>query len=85
MRAPLIRAATTAAELRLWAREAEPGDAVEYHVGHLGADRQLRTAPSSLDALADAAMEMFAAGSLHLVQQRLGPRRFRYLAIRRSG
>lgn len=73
-----------------WIGQALPGDRLEYHRGFLGID----TTPvistlneidrRRLAALADAAHRAFEAGLVHLVQQRLGPDQFAYLAIARA-
>ena len=74
-----------------WVGRADPGDVVEYHRGHLAVDRARET--SRLDAAerrelgrtADRALRLAAEGRLVLVQRRLGPDGFSYLAIKTSG
>jgi hypothetical protein len=75
--------------LLAWADTAEPGDAVVYHIGHLAIDAPVlgpgspRIAREGLRDLADAAWRLAALERVHLVQRRLGPDRFTYLAILR--
>ncbi len=72
-----------------WVGQAAPGDWLEYHRGFLGID--VMPGMSTLNdkerqrlaALAGAAFRACEAGLVHLVQQRLGPDRFAYLAIAR--
>lgn len=73
-----------------WIGQAMPGDRLEYHRGFLGIDTTavISTLPEPerrrLAALAGAAHRAFEAGLVHLVQVRLGPDRFTYLAIART-
>ncbi len=79
-----------AIEFCAWVAQAAPGDRLEYHRGFLGVDATavISTLPAPdhrrLAALAAAALRAFEAGLVHLVQVRLGPDRFAYLAIARS-
>lgn len=67
--------------------DAMPGEIIPYYVGMLAADR----APTSLtlteaqrielNALADRMMQLADVGRVHLVQRRIGPEQFAYLAI----
>jgi hypothetical protein len=67
--------------------DAMPGEIIPYYVGMLAADR----APNSLtlteaqrielNALADRMMQLVDVGRVHLVQRRMGPEQFVYLAI----
>jgi len=74
-------------EFCAWIGQAMPGDRLEYHRGFLGIDTTavISTLPEPdrrrLVALAGAAHRAFEAG---LVQVRLGPDRFAYLAIART-
>jgi hypothetical protein len=67
--------------------DAVPGEAVTYHVGMLARDRTwpLSKLPEDqrivLGAIANRALKLFEAGRVHLVQRRVGPERFAYLAI----
>ena len=69
---------------------AVPGDRLEYHRGFLGIDTTavISTLPEPerrrLGALASAAYRAFDAAMVHLVQVRVGPDRFAYLAIART-
>ena len=73
-----------------WVGQALPGDQVEYHRGFLGIDTSSDTSglPEQdrrrLLGLARAARSAFDAGLVHLVQERLGPDRFAYLAVVRQ-
>jgi hypothetical protein len=70
--------------------DAVPSEAVTYHVGMLARDRYwpLSKLPEdqriALGAIANRALKLFEAGRVHLVQRRVGPDRFTYLAIVRS-
>jgi len=72
-----------------WIGQAAPGDWLEYHRGFLGIDVMpgMSTLPDKdrqrLTTLAGAAFRACESGLVHLVQQRLGPDRFAYLAIAR--
>ena len=72
-----------------WVAQALPGDRLEYHRGHLAVDADKVTsdldpnARAELACLRDRAFWSETAGLVHLVQQRLGPDRFAYLAIAR--
>jgi hypothetical protein len=86
--APPVR--LTDIEFCAWIGQAMPGDHLEYHRGFLGIDTTavISTLPEPdrrrLAALASAAHRAFDAGLVHLVQVRLGPDRFSYLAIART-
>lgn len=77
-------------EFCAWIGQAVPGDRLEYHRGFLGVDSTavISTLPETdrrrLGALASAAHRAFDAALVHLVQVRLGPDRFAYLAIART-
>ena len=76
--------------LEAWLRQARPGDAFEYYRGLLGparsplgpikAERQRR----ALERLAATAWDLAESGRVHLVQRRVGPGAFSYLAIARA-
>ena len=86
-----VRAARplTDIEFCAWVGQAAPGDRLEYHQGFLGIDTMAGMSTLSdrdrqrLAALASAAFRACEAGLVHLVQERLGPDRFAYLAIAR--
>lgn len=72
-----------------WLDQAQPGDRLEYHRGHLGADREAGSPLSEalrreLGRIADRAMEFALRGRLHLVQERRGKDATAYLAVRGS-
>jgi hypothetical protein len=72
-----------------WLSQALPGARLEYHRGHLAVDADKVTsdldpnARAELACLRDRAFWSETAGLVHLVQQRLGPDCFAYLAIAR--
>jgi hypothetical protein len=70
-----------------WVAQALPGDHVEYHRGFLVVDRDDRNLGqpeiSRLRRLADRARWAADVGLVHLVQRRLGPDRFAYVAVAR--
>lgn len=67
--------------------DAAPGEVIVYHVGLLGCDRDkltsnlLPAARSDLDRVADRAWAMAAQGLVHLLQRRMSPGCFAYLAV----
>lgn len=73
-----------------WLRRARAGDAFEYHRGLLTADRTAfgqvadEATRKALDRLADMALRLAAEGRVHLLQRRLAPGAFSYLAVARS-
>ena len=69
-----------------WIEQARPGDRLEYHRGHLGADREAGsslpdTMRRELGRIADRAMEFALEGRLHLVQERRGKEATAYLVV----
>jgi hypothetical protein len=72
-----------------WASQAEPGDVLEYHRGFLCVDLTPFGNPMSPKSRAELARTSARAydvaerGFAHLVQRRLGPDIFSYLAIAR--
>ena len=72
-----------------WLGQAEPGDILEYHRGFLGVDLTPFGNPMSSKTRAELARTSARAydvaerGFVHLVQRRLGPDVFSYLAIAR--
>lgn len=75
--------------LMAWVDVAEPGARLVYHRGFLVVDTTPnvpllgKDALEGLRAMADAAYRLSELGRVHLVQERLGPDRFAYLAIAR--
>lgn len=75
--------------LMAWVDVAEPGARLVYHKGFLVVDTTQnvsllgKKALEGLRATADAAYRLSELGRVHLVQERLGPDRFSYLAIAR--
>lgn len=76
-------------ELYAWIAQAEPGARLEYHCGFLGIDItpaiSLLPEPErcQLADLAEAAFSAFEKGLVHLVQERVGPNQFAYVAVAR--
>ena len=72
-----------------WVAHAEPGEALAYHQGSLAIDRGppgqpfLSTQARALAKTSDMAMKLAERGFVHLVQRRLAPDQFLYLAIAR--
>ena len=72
-----------------WVAQAAPGETLVYHRGFLGIDigpgmsRFGEPGRRRLLGLAQAALSAFEAGLVHLVQVRLEPDRFAYLAVAR--
>lgn len=70
-----------------WLAQAEAGDRLEYHRGYLAVDTDKLMSKLELNArtelvlLRDRAFGCEAQGLVHLVQERIGPDRFAYLAI----
>ena len=75
--------------LMAWADVADPGAQLTYHTGFLVVDitatvtKLAKTELTNLRATANAAYRLYELGRVHLVQERLGPDRFAYLAIAR--
>lgn len=76
-------------EFCAWTSQAAPGDRLEYHRGFLVVDTARVISPlpeperERLNGLARIVHRAFEADLVHLVQVRLGPDRFAYLAIAR--
>ena len=76
-------------EFYAWIAQAEPGAFLEYHRGFLGIDVTpvISTLPEAerekLADLGNAAFDAFEKGLVHLVQERVGPDRFAYIAVAR--
>ena len=84
-----VRPAITEIELCAWLAQADPDDVLEYYRGLLAVDRAPYGQPMSakdrfaLGLLGDRAMRLADHGFVHLLQRRLGPDNFSYLAIAR--
>ena len=76
--------------LLAWLNQAEPGDALEYHRGLLALDRSHQSSALSeddrqaLSRLASLAMRLSDRGLIDLVQRRICPDCFSYIAIARK-
>ena len=72
-----------------WLAQAAPGDALEYHRGFLCLDRggiesvRKSKKADALDQLADRAFDLAERGFIHLIQRRVAPETFSYIAIAR--
>ena len=72
-----------------WVAQAQPGDALAYHQGFLSVDRGptgqvlLSSEQRALGKIGAMAMRLAERGFVHLVQRRLAPDQFVYLAIAR--
>jgi hypothetical protein len=79
----------TEIEFCTWLGQAEPGDSLEYHRGFLLVDLTPFGGPlcsearSELARTSARAYDLAERGFVHLVQRRLGPDSFSYLAIAR--
>ncbi|MCB8836165.1 hypothetical protein [Aurantimonas sp. VKM B-3413] len=84
-----VQRAFTDLEFCVWIGQASPGEQFEYHAGFLSVDaaavmsRLQETDRRRLSALAAATRRASDAKLVHLVQRRLGPNRFAYVAIAR--
>ena len=80
---------TTDIGLLAWLNQAKPGDAIEYHRGLLALDRSRELSALSEDdrqalrRLANLAMRLADRGLIDLVQRRIRPDCFSYIAIAR--
>lgn len=83
------RAALTEIQFCAWVAQAVPGDRLEYHRGFLvldtfpGLSKLGDNERNELRLLGTRAFWTEAQGLVHLVQERLGPDLFSYLAIAR--
>ena len=74
-------------DLYAWLAQAEAGDALIYHRGFLAVDtdKLISDLPAerrdALRSLGDAAFRAAAQDLVHLVQERIGPNQFAYVAI----
>src|SRR5690625_5129996 len=81
--------ALTAIEFCAWMEQAAPGEQLPYHFGFLALDTfSLSGQPcerqrAELVRLAACAFRAAENGLVHLVQQRLGPEHFAYIAVAR--
>lgn len=87
--APYVAEAVNDLAFYGWVAQAAPGETLVYHRGFLGIDitpvisRFGEPDRRRLLGLAQAALSAFDAGLVHLVQVRLEPDRFAYLAVAR--
>lgn len=79
----------TEIEFCAWLAQAAPGDRLEYHRGFLAVDTEKKISllrerdRQTLRDLRHRALVLFEQGLVHLVQERLGPGHFAYIAIAR--
>jgi hypothetical protein len=87
---PQPRTSITEIELCAWLGQATSGKSLEYHRGFLVVDLAPFGGPMSSEARSELAhtsgraYDLAERGFVHLVQRRLGPDSFSYLAIARS-
>jgi hypothetical protein len=79
---------TAAASFTNWVGTAAAGDSIEYHRGFLAVDRSNaseldRKSRAACDELGDCAFRAAAAGQVDLLQRRVGPGSFSYIAVLR--
>ncbi len=83
----------TLATLEAWLKHAQPGDRFEYHRGSLANDRErVMNIPAigtfahvyvePVNHLAKAMWRYYEQGKVTLVQEKVGPETFRYLAVK---
>jgi hypothetical protein len=83
------RGEITDIDLYAWLAQADAGDALIYHRGFLAVDtdKLISDLPAerrdALRSLGDAAFRAAEQGLVHLVQERIGPNQFAYIAIAR--
>jgi hypothetical protein len=83
------RGEITDIDLYAWLAQADAGDALIYHRGFLAVDtdKLISDLPAerrdALRSLGDAAFRAAGQGLVHLVQERIGPDKFAYVAIAR--
>ena len=76
--------------LLAWLNLAQPGDAIEYHRGFLTVDRARETSALREDdrqvlcRIANLALRLSSVGLIHLVQRRIKPDCFSYVAVARK-
>ena len=81
--------AITEIDFCAWLSQAAPGEILEYHKGLLCLDRggfetdRNNKLSHTLNLLANRAYDLAERGFVHLVQRRIGPDTFSYLAIAR--
>ncbi|WP_102108831.1 hypothetical protein [Oceaniglobus roseus] len=86
---PARQTALTDIEFCIWAGDALPGEQKTYHIGFLSIDCCQpstilgATEHARINGLARSARWAFEMGLVHLVQRRLGPNHFAYIAIAR--
>ena len=85
-----LRCSITEIGFCAWLGQAEPGDSLEYHRGFLVVDLTPFGGPMGSEARSELvrtstrAYGLAERGFVHLVQRRVGPDNFSYLAIARS-
>jgi hypothetical protein len=78
----------TRQQFEAWLRQAAPGDRLVYHRGYLAVDRARGSTRLSepdrreLGAVAKAALILAERGEIHLIQRRVEPGDFSYLAVK---
>lgn len=86
---PASQPALDARLLQAWCHRARVGEAFEYHRGLLAVERNRLGPPmakarrQALDRLANAAWALAEQGRVHLLQRRIEPGKFSYLAVAR--
>lgn len=82
------RLTLTKQEFEAWHRQAAPGDRVVYHRGYLAVDRVRNSGGLSeqdrreLLAVAKAALVLAEQDEIHLLQRRLEPGSYSYIAVK---
>lgn len=88
---PTFSQSMTLKDFMRWYSESRPGEGVVYHVGDLayerqltGPDRELTQKAASLSRFASEVYKLAMQAELHLIQRRIEPCLFEYMAVRTS-
>jgi hypothetical protein len=84
MNAPLRQTTMTCAAINALLPTMLPGEALIYHVGSLMHDRVRGLEFGRVHGAAQAAWDAYERGEVTLVQRRIAPLKFEYIAIRRD-
>lgn len=84
MNAPVCLSTVTAKGVTDALKMLKPGQRVVYHTGSLMFDRQRGLEFGRVHGAAKAAWDAYTAGLVTLVQRKLAPLKYEYIAIRRN-
>jgi len=77
-------------DLCVWVVDAQPGDSLVYHTGHLGRDREMHSegyeepVRRKIGELGNAAWMLCEENWIHLVQRRVSYGHWDYIAVRKA-